>query len=294
MIVNVLRENLYKVKKYKRIITIILLLVSFYFIIPSFNPHKLMSFESCYDLLKVDDTLTQSINTKFEEMLPNDTILIVTNDLEFFDYHISKLKIRTKYIKIVNRDDNKSYFLKIFINRSHTSQVRVNLWSFMVITEVLYVAKAIFNIGFDINPFKITNVWENRIYLNLSYADTRKFLFFLRVMSNFHSHYYGLYFYLPLKDSIIKGDNLGIYCGIMTLVHFFEMNNNINPLSLLMDLIIFKKCPFAFILYYVKNKAAYYSILLMITNLKFAFFYNLGWFCYYVYYHLIEYFNKNF
>lgn len=280
MILDFICNALTLVKTHRKFSTLILLVLNGLNMIPRPTNIQLMSQESLFAMLEKQDFTNNKLQEKIPQKPDSQTILIVTEDKELFENKVRRLEFYSKGIEVTREDKPGNYFLRIFVKNADNTCLLIDPLAFLPISEVYVIAKNLFSAKFIVEwpgfivddwTFRI-NTWKNALKLNLSYVDMNKFLMLLRYLNNFNSHYYGLYFYVPVGDKIIKGDTLGIS---ILLVFFCCLLNHkrteTTPTKIMIQVIVYKCIPILSVVSLFRNEFIYLLPIYTVINIKYAY-----------------------
>ncbi|KAL6122209.1 hypothetical protein NUSPORA_00768 [Nucleospora cyclopteri] len=266
---------------YKTEVEIFLFIITTVLIIPLPVKFRNFSTESLYGILSPLENLKNVKPLKHLQKLPNETILIIYENTEFLKSKIKKLKIRTKSFEVSDKNKVGNYLLRIFINNSENSAVLINPLNFNPFSDLLYVAIQIFDAKYTLRNYKFfgnfslrNSLWQNELFLDLSYVDMDRFLGYLRILSNFHSYYFALYFYVPFKRYLIKSENLVFFIAATIIKESFGANmKKMGPYKITRWFLIHKICPISGLFYYNKEIMPFYIASYAFIDQKLAFLY---------------------
>lgn len=282
MLLNVATKLFEQIKINRIFIKRILLILAPLLLKFHYEEFKSMSFESLHTHFVFDpqnEFLKEPL--LFEEKPPLETIFIQLSGSEEFEerirYNLGKMKIRSKFIYVTRNESSKHYFVKIYLSEGQKSSYNAYpLANYQTNSELAFLARSIFKTSL---LFKISDVFyasfENSVDLTLRNDHTHilDLCHLIRHFSNIHSHYYGLYYYIPLSSKLIKAESLGRFIIVVLLTNILEVDLNINLISIMISAILFALAPLSCVFYLKSRGKAIHLFLFFIINFKFCFLY---------------------
>lgn len=220
MLVGLFYKHLHKLNCSVNYVRLACLVISLLFVYPRISYHEFYSSESLFGFQSISRTALLSAQpNEFSDELRNSppfkTIAVIVNNNELLakiKNSILFLKLKTKNIKIINKNDYAGYFTTIEIRKTDESRVEIHpLRNYQPNSDLLHIAAGVFKptLVFNISDLFISK-FENKIEIALS-GDDQSMLDFVKLLHylmNITSLVWGTYFYVPLGDvNSLFGEN---------------------------------------------------------------------------------------
>jgi len=147
-------------------------------------------------------------------------------------------------------------------------------------SDLFLVAKEFLpsKINFNLIDLFFTNFPSNHLEISLknSHEDLKTFLKFMRAISFIRSHPYGIYFYIPLKNSYIEAISfLPITLSIMIYYIFdwFCLFYSVSIIRIFIGTSLYFFCPLFSLFFLRRNEIQCFILIFMIFNFKFGIIY---------------------
>ncbi|ELA42767.1 uncharacterized protein VICG_00082 [Vittaforma corneae ATCC 50505] len=287
MIFKTLQKTLETLQQNKRKAKIALLLL-----LPAsllFRPDKynLYSKESLFDHLEFSrDHGFYSHPKEYEEMPPHQTIYICFEGSRALENRlnekIKKIMVRSKSIQLSRENINESFFVKIYLKESKRKTIELHPFrTFQPNSDLISLAKTFFTpcLEFSISDILFSGpkdmLFENRIDLCIDNSEQsiQDLCYLLRYYLNMHSHYYGIYYYIPLANCMITFDSLKNFMIGYLIYELFDFSPSFDPTVFLIRSIAYYFFPISGLLALGKDSRAAYLFVFAILNFKFGFLY---------------------
>lgn len=281
MLLNIILKNISIVKKHETLLKIFLLFLAGASLYPQLIDNKMMSKESLYDCIELPKDFLLEAPKEYVTQTPNQTILIICdkNDakLDPLIEKILRLKIRTRSIQICDSNINENYFCKIELRSAGNTATEIHpLKNLQPNSDLIYLACSIF--GYKLSfSFKdlFYQSFDNILKVNIEPSEEghRKILELLQLLMNIETHVYGLYYYIPLGNKIIRAEYCAIFMIIIIIYTFADDSVKCNNHLLILLTICYILMP-ASILFQLKGNGITPKIIIFgIFNFKFGFIY---------------------
>lgn len=279
MLLKVIQRLVSAVGKNTRRTKAIILLVAPIFLLLRLQKYHMYSGESLIEDLKFEDADIYDTPVDYEDRPPHETIYILfTGSAELetrLNDRIRRLMVRSKSIQISREDTPESVFVKINLVESSHQGLRLHpLRSFQPNSDLITIAMRLFP---PVVRFDLLDIFhyrfENRIDLELppsekSICDLCRLL---RYYSNIHSHYYGIYYYIPLSTGIITLDMLKGFIICCIAHEAFEISAKFNPVVFLAHSVLYYFFPPVGFFILRKPHRAVYLFSFCLLNFRFGF-----------------------
>lgn len=277
---EILRHNKCRAKA-----ALLLLLPAFLLFRP--DKYTLYSKESLFDHLEFSrDCGFYDHPKEYEEMPPHQTIYICFEGSSALEHRLSekikRIMVRSKSIKLSREDSNEPFFAKIYLREGKCKTVELHPFrNFQPNSDLIGLARTLFTprLKFDAADILLSRfeskVFENKIDLctDDSEQSVQDFCYLLRYYLNIHSHYYGIYYYIPLESCMITFDSLKNFIAGYLVYELFEFSPDFNLTAFLMRSVAYYFVPLSGFLATRKEQRAIYIFVFSILNFKFGFLY---------------------
>ena len=289
MLFTITTKALAFLNKNKLLLKRILLCLAPFFLKFNKDPFKSMSFESLSSHFVFNPSNEfQKESQPYDSKPSNQTIFIKLDGSEEFELRvrdrISRLKVRSKSIIISRNNSNDHYFIKIYLKENSKNSYNVYpLINYQPNSEIAFLTRSLFpsKLMFSFRDL-FYKPFENSIELHLenNYSSIIKLCTLIRYFSNIYSHYYGIYYYIPLSHDLIRAESLAKFIFITLAILLFNLNTKFNTLFVFSISFLYLMAPFTCIFFIKSRIKAVFLITFSVLNLKFGFLFAL--FCYFI------------
>lgn len=284
MLLNVLSKLVKTGLKYKQMTKSILIMISAFFLSISSCKYEIATMETFYQHLSSNDfEWIQDTPIEHEDLPPNQTIFIKftgsDETKQRLSEYIDRIRIRSKSIKLKTEDEQDSFFLKINLcqNDSDSGQIypmkpnQPNSDLISLMSE-FYPLKMKYKLGdiFDRHPHNILD-----ISINDTESSLHNFMSFLRCCININSHSHGTYYYIPLKDRLIRIESFFGFIMCLILYEILDFSLEYEYLSVILISLIYYFIPPVIFLFTFKPFRLMLLFISNILNFRFGVLYGL-------------------
>lgn len=284
MLINFMAKSLILLEKFKQPVKNTLLGLAFASLYIKPTEYDLMSKESLYSQIgETNSFLMLEEATEFDESPPHQTICIVVDGQDSFyekiRHYVNRLRLRSKSIKVTREDDSPNYFVKMYVKESVETKFEIHPFrNFQPNSDIVHLAKLVFDTKMACSwSDLLANRFENRVDILLENDPIKieRICLLLRFYMNIESHYYGLYYYVPIRSGIIRAEAFALFI-IAVLAHsLFDFDPTFNPVLLIIAGGLYSLCPLTSLLFLRKRTVFIFGIIFSIMNFKFGFLYCL-------------------
>lgn len=292
MLLKVLLKATETVITYKQRSKHILMMIAAVFMFISPIKYEIATMETFFHHLSFDHLeWIQDTPVKHEDLPPNQTIFIRFTGSEEMKTTISKyidrIRIRAKSIKMKDEDndfegknfEDKNFFLRINL---YEDAIEAGWISPMKTNQPNSDLIALMKEFFPLKPqYKLTDVFEKHFHniLNISINRTEKsihnFMNFLRCCININSHSHGTYYYVPLKDGLIRAEAFFGFIICMILYEMLDFTLDCRYFSVLVISLVYYYIPPVIFLFTQKNLRPIILFISTVLNFRFGVLYGL-------------------
>lgn len=281
-----LLENLVSIlsyfKLYKHQLKKVVLILFIPLLLMKPQSYELMSKESLYPQIGDSESLLfTEKEVEYKRNSPHETILICLNNNNYFDdllkSYIKKIYIRGKTVLFSNTDLNENYFLKIFIKESNITNISIfPMRKYQPNSDIFYLALEFFKSKNEIN-FKdiFYNKIENAIFINLenNQNDIKNFCLLLRLYMNIESYMYGIYYYVPYGNVLIRAEPFYFFILGVLILSIYDIELDLNPFKIVIVCIIYDFCPLICFMFLDVKYCFIFGFVFSVLNFRFGFLY---------------------
>lgn len=245
------------------------------------DSYTLYSSESLFDYYEISNSDSFNEPMEFEDLSPNQTIYIHFNGTDLFKEKltdkINRIPVRSKSIKLSTMNINEHFFVKIYLTESSFKFLDLHpIRRFQSNSDIVTLAKHFFNpyLNFHFSDF-FKYRFEN--YVNIRIDNSEQSIddlcHLLRYYSNIHSHYYGNYYYIPLKNGMISFNYTKNFMIVLMLYTLFDFSCDFNIIIVLIYAILYYIFPLTAIIKKRKEHMFIYLLIYTVLDFKTAFLY---------------------
>jgi len=262
----------------------LILLLAPIFLPLNLQKYHLYSTESLADDLKFNDSVGfYDTPLDYEDMPPHETIYILFTGSEAFEHRlgdrIKRMMVRSRSIKISRENTPENVFVKIHLTENKHPKLNLHpLRAAQPNSDLITIAMKLFPpaTSFDLQDI-LHYRFENRIDLELpnNERSIRDLCSLLRYYSNIHSHYYGIYYYIPLAKGMVTLDMLKWFIICCIAHEAFDVPSKLNPVVFLAYSTLYYFIPPLGLYILTKPHRSVYLFAFCLLNFRFGFFHCL-------------------
>jgi len=245
---------------------------------------SLKSSESLFKQLGISKALLFNKEPEvFPIRSPRDTIFVLLDGSDAFFKQVcrttNRIALRSKSIEVSKHDSHENYFVKVYLKEDSKTKYKIHpLRNFQPNSDLFYLTKEVFGseYRFALSDLFLWN-FENRIDISMNNNENaiNRLCILLRLFMNIESHYYGLYYYIPLKTGVIRAEPLIFFVLSVLLSAVFDLNLCLNPLMMFVGALSYALCPLSCLFFLQKEFCSVYGLLFAVINFRFSFVYCL-------------------
>ncbi len=285
MLINLIYKIIILVGNNRKKIKPILILIAPFILLFSNKKYPKINNQFLVHTQNIFNDLLLKKPVDFPKKAPHETIcIVIPPEYKKFSYTIQNItkyiSIRTRAIKVTNKNIKQHFYLKIFLRPSNSSYLEVSPLSttycdlnFLVLFKH-FIQVRLKWLSLD-SFFRVQ--FENAISVTLNnspegYSDLMKILrYCMNPVSFTRSNFY----YIPLSNSYLHPASLFLFVFVIIAISLFNTDFNLNPASIVILSILFYFCPLVFIWILRLNQIALYMIPFSAINIKYTFIYSL-------------------
>lgn len=280
MLIKNIHKIMKKAQQNKTIVKTLLLAVAPLLLFFRIEKYDLSTQESLFENLNFSNKqgfLETPI--EFKNAPPHETIFIKFNGSKEFEEklleRINRIAVRSKSIKISKNPTQENCFVNIYLEESKSDEIKIYpLSRYQPNSDLMFLGKSFFEPSLHVS-FRdfFYQSFQNKLEISIKNSEDsiEDLCNLLRCLLNMHSHYYGVYYYVPLKKGMLSAESISRHPFLLILYFLFDFNSEYSVILSILVIAVYSFFPILGILIAPRAQRAIYILFFLLIDFKFAF-----------------------